>query len=76
MKNIKYQAIQTIKKSNAHIYDYSLSWFETGTSIKSGRVKLALRAPGLVDTSIKSGRVKLALKAQTSQHTILIRLVI
>jgi hypothetical protein len=30
----------------------------------------------LVDTSIKSGRVKLALKAQTSQHTILIRLVI
>jgi hypothetical protein len=27
MKNIKYQAIQTIKKSNAHIYDYSLSWF-------------------------------------------------
>ena len=34
--NIKIKQIGKIDTPNTHIYDYSLPWFGTGTSIKSG----------------------------------------
>jgi hypothetical protein len=51
MKNKKYHTVGTVPKSNGKIvesgkidthntHDRSLSWFGSGTSIKSGRVKL------------------------------------
>jgi hypothetical protein len=58
MKSKKYQSDGTVPKSNrkiveteersmlpyAHIHDRSLSWLDTGTSTKSGRVKLVVWA--------------------------------
>jgi hypothetical protein len=54
MKNRKYYTVRTVPKSNRkiverveidisnrQIHDRSLSWLGTGTSIKSGGVKLA-----------------------------------
>ena len=45
MKNNKYHMVKTVLKSNCkfvdtHIHDHSLSWLGTGTSIKTGGVKL------------------------------------
>ena len=55
MKNNKYHTVETVLKpnikiverdkldtSNTQIHDRSLSWLGTGTSIKSGGVKLVL----------------------------------
>ena len=57
MKNKKYHTVRTIQKSNLkivergkndppnkQIHDRSISWLGTGTSIKSGGVKLVLWA--------------------------------
>jgi hypothetical protein len=42
LNETKNQERDKINNPNTQIHDYSLSWLSTGSSIKSGRVKLIL----------------------------------
>jgi hypothetical protein len=44
MENKKYHTLGTVPNSNKQGHERSLSWLGTDTSIKSGGVKLVLRA--------------------------------